>query len=118
MSTDRELLELAAKAAGICLVWNDAEKPGYYSEWSGLPQWEEWDPLADDGDVMRLLLKISNTHGRTTEVVISGGISRVRIRDFNHGWEYCGIERHHDDHGAATRRAIICAVAEIGRGMK
>lgn len=116
MSTDRELLELAAKADGQTNYrYIEPEMEKRLVNERGL---KVWNPLTDDGDVMRLLLKISNTHGRTTEVVISGGISRVRIRDFNHGWEYCGIERHHDDHGAATRRAIICAVAEIGRGMK
>jgi hypothetical protein len=56
MSTDLELLELAAKAAGI-----DAP---YEKEWGGMlvpvsiqapdDGFEFWDPLTDDGDRLRL----------------------------------------------------------------
>lgn len=52
--TDRELLELAANAIGLDLCWNDAETPGYYSEWRGMPQWEVWNPLVHDGHALRL----------------------------------------------------------------
>ena len=57
MSTDRELLELAAKAAGIAL---DGECPhGGFWVWDDehlhhLP----WNPLADDGDALRLAVKL------------------------------------------------------------
>ncbi len=54
--TDRELLEKAAKAAGINAVWYDATgcfmrtQPG-----QGLTRWE---PLTDDGDALRLAVKV------------------------------------------------------------
>lgn len=43
--TDRELLELAAKAAGIPIVW---------METTG-----RWNPLEDDGDALRLAVKLN-----------------------------------------------------------
>jgi hypothetical protein len=49
-NTDRELLELAAKAAGIDGFWSE----GYLSfiKRSG----GSWSPLDDDGDALRLRL--------------------------------------------------------------
>ena len=55
--TDRELLELAAKAAGI-------EHKGYCGTPPGLILWETdyglklWNPLTDDGDALRLAVKL------------------------------------------------------------
>lgn len=47
--TDRELLELAAKAAGIRIeIKHDAIGAMY--AWRPNPVWESWRPLTDDGD--------------------------------------------------------------------
>ncbi|MFN9915624.1 MAG: hypothetical protein ACK53L_23740, partial [Pirellulaceae bacterium] len=67
--TDRELLELAAKAAGLgTLVWGDKYKLGddeidctdmpYVR--SGQPDEGDvfWNPLTDDGDALRLAVKL------------------------------------------------------------
>ena len=52
MSTDRELLELAANAAGFDLCW-DAR--GAYERIDGIAGSERmWNPLSDDGDALRL----------------------------------------------------------------
>ena len=92
--TDRELLELAAKAYGL-------EKAKLRIEFN------QWNPLADDGDALRLAVKLNLLLD-----VIEGasGVQALNIAFFS--------EIHHDDPYAATRRAIVCAAAEIGKGMK
>lgn len=51
MTTDRELLELAAKAAGY-----EYAKHGGYIVVFGIPG--NWNPLSDDGDALRLAVKL------------------------------------------------------------
>jgi|JI9StandDraft_2_1071091.scaffolds.fasta_scaffold360711_3 hypothetical protein len=98
--TDRELLEAAAKAAGIALEWND--NPGYYSDWRGLPQWNHWNPLLDDGDALRLAVKLKLTLDTGDDA--SEAVSPIH-------WH---IEQHKGDPLAATRRAIVRAAASMG----
>ena len=50
-TTDRELLELAAKAAGY-----EYAKHGGYIVVDGIPG--NWNPLTDDGDALRLAVKL------------------------------------------------------------
>ena len=85
---DRELLELAAKAAGIeVLVSFDRAR----RDWS-------WNPLDDDGAALRLAVQL--------------GLLGAPFMAL--AW----IEALGDsDSYAATRRAIVRAAAEIGRGM-
>ena len=102
MKTDRELLELAAKAAGIELKYNylwrrDARQP--------------WNPLTDDGDALRLaeflgltvcmdgIGTVSTCDQVRTDVFITQDIRECKSR----------IE--------ATRRAITRAAAAIGESM-
>lgn len=97
--TDRELLELAAKAAGIPLTDLNIDIYGANA----------WNPLTDDGDALRLAVKLemrvdcNDTH--TT--VYEGVTSEQRFS-----------EQSDNDPYAATRRAIVRAAAEIGKGMK
>ena len=107
MSTDRELLEAAAKAAGIKLIWNDRENPGYWSSWKGLAQWEDWNPLTDDGDAFRLAVKLGIA------------VYAEDCEDYLHScacinWERHFIESNKDDPYAATRRAVVRAAAAMG----
>jgi hypothetical protein len=100
--TDRELLELAAKAAGLIVI-TDAKDRGLWI--AGLE--DEWNPLTDDGDAFRLAVKLgikfSIKNGATwLERVIGPG--QVQ-------WDY---EQHDGDPYAATRRAIVRAAAQIG----
>ena len=99
--TDRELLELAAKAAGYNMAKVSDGYPMYIKGY-GL-----WNPLTDDGDALRLAVKLNL-------VVLSdhSGISAA------HGMYRQAKELHGDDPYAATRRAIVRAAAEIGRNMK
>jgi len=82
--TDRELLELAAKAAGLEVVTPTMLAHG------------QWDPLTDDGDALRLAVKLMEF-----EPYKSRGYLPTITSDI-----------------AATRRAITRAAAEIGKEMK
>lgn len=96
--TDRELLELAAKAAGIKIHEKDSEPPeGFESR--------GWNPLMYDGDALRLAVKLW-----------------IEVYQYHDSaaclWKGDEIiELHKDDPYAATRRAIVRAAAEIGKGM-
>lgn len=60
--TDRELLELAARAVGLSLRWvGDASTVPYSPEESaerGGVDGYMWNPLTDDGDAFRLAVKL------------------------------------------------------------
>lgn len=58
--TDRELLERAAKAADLEVTQN-VYYPGalFVRDASGQGEWRFWNPLADDGDALRLALKLN-----------------------------------------------------------
>jgi len=111
-----ELLELAAKAAGI-EVWfsrmSDG-KGGVIEPCHRTLNAETvvWNPLDDDGDALRLAVKLNIDvffHASRVEGHVAGGrIPPVRA-----------IERedYGDDPLTATRRAIVRAAAEIGRNM-
>lgn len=118
--TDRELLELAAKAAGVDLCFNDAGTPGYYSDWRGMPQWEVWNPLVHDGHALRLAVKLGLAvipypiYAQPKHSVIAKQYSDgfTVYRDDADRIER--IEIYGDDPAAATRRAIVRAAAAIG----
>ena len=115
--TDRELLELAAKAAGYVLVWGDKYKLGddeidctdipYIR--SGQPDEGDvhWNPLDDDGDALRLAVRLGICFGPTFD-----GVRAVCF--YGDGPNI--TEPFGTDPYAATRRAIVRAAAEIGRG--
>lgn len=99
--TDKELLELAARAAKYELA---STKDGY-------PLWVNgagiWNPLTDDGDALRLAVKLGLTF-HTSMQLVTVGVEKA-----------FGYEERFDDHNgdeyAATRRAIVRAAAEIGK---
>lgn len=96
MQTDRELLELAAKAAGIVL-FEDAElKDSFCIVETGLP----WNPLEDDGDALRLAVQLDMIDERQWRAPITGAL----YNECNGDWF------------AATRRAIVRAAASIAQG--
>lgn len=79
--TDREMLEFAAKAAGIDRIWYEWDMSG---EW-GLREREGtegglWNPLTDDGDALRLascLLMDVKVRLKTVVAWASGGADVV-----------------------------------------
>ena len=112
--TDRELLELAAKAAGMELDYTirPDKKAFYHSERNALALVDGgwFAPLTDDGDALRLAVKLA------IDFKIRNGATWWDCLKSD-GFVYWGHEPHNDDPLAATRRAIVRAAAEIGRQM-
>ena len=103
--TDKELIELAAKAA--CLHVKVASNSGRGLKVHGNCNW--WNPLTDDGDALRLAVKLGiYVHCR------AGSMMTSAIGD---GDEWV-IENWSNDPTSATRRAITRAAAQIGKEMK
>ena len=110
MSADRELLELAAKAAGIELRWFSHVRmhtaTGIVDMEPQLPHIEDkvWNPITDDGDRYRLAKKL--------DIRIHFGPCYVTYVSNN----ICGCvnwpENAKDD-----AYAIVQAAAEIGKAM-
>ena len=103
--TDRELLELAAKAINLPGTW--VENFGYRFDCEE-PYF--WNPLSDDGDALRLVINLLLsvwTYEEEVEIGVPGMNRGLRI-----------LEPYNGDPYAATRRAIVRAAAEIGRQMK
>ena len=102
---DKELLELAAKAAS--LKYTTANHIDYLliSVDDG-NRVVPWSPLTSDADALRLAVKLGLDIGLDPATNITS--------------EYCNImneflfERHGNDPYAACRRAIVRAAAEIG----
>ena len=111
--TDRELLEMAAKAAGHALVWGEKYAIGGDTvDCSDMPYIKSihpdefdacWNPLTDDGDALRLAVKL-----------------QIHVQpDGRYAWastfEVNATEPVGGDPYAATRRAIVRAAAELAR---
>jgi hypothetical protein len=116
--TDRELLELAAKAAGIAVVRSRLDDPmnSDFLVVGSVRNHEQrngpWNPLADDGDALRLAVKLKKFPHllHDGDGVITG--YEAKRNSFSPI-----IEQFGDDPDAATRRAIVRAAAEIGKAM-
>jgi hypothetical protein len=107
--TDKELLELAAKAADIELWHEDVFTKGLTQKisQSGILC---WNPLTDDGDALRLAVKL--------EIAINPFAGKTVVAHTESG--RLGHEKWDcwdDDPYAATRRAITRAAAAIGEAM-
>lgn len=91
--TDKELIELAAKAY-VDKCWHDdaAYMQAFLSKWN---------PLTDDGDALRLAVELS--------LIDEGDWPQVT----NEIYDHCG-----GDWFASTRRAITMAAAQIGKEME
>lgn len=112
MESDRELLEFAAKAAGYQIhIWGTPGEENCARMDTTVG--DRWNPLTDDGDALRLAVKLGldvcidtpqEKDAHTHVVGFSGENS-----DLVDAIEY------HGDPYAATRRAIVRAAAEIGK---
>jgi hypothetical protein len=110
---DRELLEFAAKAANIeIMFWSGcdvgAESPVVK------PHGIDWNPLTDDGDALRLAVALKITVGPELPDVIGKSLCRVSWLNRSRSLGEYGDGCPH----AATRRAIVRAAAEIEKDMK
>ena len=112
--SDRELLELAAKAAGIDYShdnahWKHEDHCAFWSYDDLCTCGARWNPLTDDGDALRLAVKL----GLTVSQLMNN--REVEVNDYD---ETAFVNEFHEpDPCAATRRAIVRAAAEIGRNM-
>jgi hypothetical protein len=121
--TDRELLEKAAKAAGMELLpdgcWPNAANGWFYNEHGGnggglfyaglkIPD-SRWNPLTDDGDALRLLVAISLKKGHRLMLPEPGDPWAV-VDDYSWGKKARDSDA---DPCAATRRAIVLAAAAL-----
>ncbi|WP_354686712.1 hypothetical protein [Cupriavidus necator] len=108
--SDRELLELAAKAAGVkierCSCSNE-QWPFRYAP--GQPKRGHWNPLVSDGDALRLAVKLRLLVDVPSEGNIHQTVEVVAPCVRNFIYEPCGTDAY-----AATRRAIVRAAAAIG----
>jgi hypothetical protein len=105
---DRELLELAAKASGIS--WFGGGINGLATGKNGACLVGWWNPLTDDGDALRLAVKLeldlliyadgAEVLSKTTSPILEDAYK-------DHGMDAC----------AATRRAIVRAAAAIADAM-
>ena len=112
--TDRELLELAAQAAGYTLE-EHFDANGLYWPWC-IEIGDYWCPLTDDGDALRLAVKLQltvcNEHLSAGVAYCTQGIDRS-FAEIRSGVK-SDIEVIPEDY-AATRRAIVRAAAEIAK---
>jgi hypothetical protein len=105
--TDRELLELAAKAAGIewyGMAGDDNDSCAYFD--IGPDEVVKWNPLRDDGDALRLAVRLGLNVCADIVIGAVGVIDPMNNKTaMTLGADPC----------ATTRRAIVIAAAEIGR---
>jgi hypothetical protein len=120
--TDRELLELAAKAAGLHDLgeWREEEGCWYYPFRSPLTNMHLWNPLTDDGDALRLAMALAMKHpGASFDVCISSmhdGRGFASAEFFSRDGR--GNSVVDADLSSATRRAIVRAAAAIGQAQE
>lgn len=105
--TDRELLELAAKAVGLNYIISGGQ---LWTTMAGSinKHTERWNPLSNDGQALRLVAYLSlavHYPSSKCEVWVGNGCS-----DF--------YEKVTDDRYSALRRAIVLAAAEMGKTKK
>jgi hypothetical protein len=93
---DQELLELAAKAAGYFLTDGSQGYRKFRCK-GGV----EWNPLADDGDALRLLVKLA------LNIEFKLQFDLLKVGDVVEN------EMNYDSREEATRRAIVRAAAKI-----
>ena len=122
VETDRELLELAAKAAGISIDKSEANgggvgNNGFSITGDAMLDWHNnirWNPLIYDGDALRLaaVLRLHILHNDPGKPVLCVFAVLNKLGLY-------GVAEFHDEaqRTEATRRAIVRAAAEIGRTM-
>lgn len=95
-TTDKELLDLAAKAAG--------QERSAAGDWWSNARGQLWDPLGDDGDALRLAVQTGEPFVVRTSCVTTMGGLKEDFNPFVPG-----------DELRATRRVITRAAAAMGK---
>jgi hypothetical protein len=120
--TDRELLELAAKAVGYSWVRGFSQDGAW---WHQDPEnARRWNPLTDDADMTPLIVRLGikvlpyPVFGHEKHSVIaSRRLWSPPEDDDNSCYGPECLEQYGDDPAAATRRAVVRVAAEIGQEM-
>ncbi|MBX6681546.1 hypothetical protein ISF16_04440 [Pseudomonas aeruginosa] len=101
---DRELLELAARAAGYQFSYShrSLSSPAVPVILAETGRWRKWDPRHDDGDALRLAVLLN------LEIHSPQSDPTVMFRTAEHDVFY---------QDTCIRRAIVRAAAEIGKSM-
>jgi hypothetical protein len=102
--TDRDLLKAAAKAAGLSHLLNAGIHGDEYAN--------QWNPLTDDGDALRLAVKLGISF--RDDYTYPDGERIVQVSCVFGDTLYGDQEPYGDDPYAATRRAIVRAAAAAG----
>jgi len=119
--SDKELLMLAAKAYGFgdpqkgLVIWTESEYPKNSGQkgalWNYIGHMDTaqlWNPLADDGDALRLAVKLK--FEIYYQVDTNGIESGVEVGSIYEPFRSNESEEH------AMRRAIVRSAAEVGEG--
>jgi hypothetical protein len=114
--TDRELLDLAAKAAGIERGADRMDGGVSLTENGRHRSLPQWNPLTDDGDALRLAVKlrfhVNIFAADSSEGMQTPGFIEIWGKDI----DLLRVEWvEGNDYERATRRAIVRAAAEIGK---
>ena len=119
MMDDRELLKLAANAAGMMFIDDRESGLTIQRGHDGCPYNYAWNPLTDDGDALRLACKLY-IHVNLFPPLESD--LPMGVPGFVEAWQWNGDDPVHveyiDKGGSyevATRRAIVRAAAELAR---
>jgi hypothetical protein len=101
-TTNREMLELAAKAAGYSFKWGK----DWHDKGAPLVDDKLWNPLDDDGDNRRLQVDLK------IELIITDQSANACFDGVFYSEPLGKGARK------AARRAVVRAAVEIGKGMK
>lgn len=100
---DRELLELAAKAAGVQIAtWSNCQAGGFQTQDSA--QGKFWNPLTDDGDAFRLAVRL--------KLILEPALTQCNDVTYTHVG-YSELPNAVD----AMRAAIVQCAASIGAAL-
>ena len=108
MSTDRELLELAARAAGYAVTPHPNHRVSASCVF--VLNGGNWNPLTDDGDALRLMVKLNLVLKEccNSEECYPQGYGRKKVIEF------FVAQDGNTSQLEAARRAIVRAAAAIG----
>lgn len=122
--TDRELLELAARASGFRgpehkFCWTENEYPRcsgtHGALWNYVGFMDSavlWNPLTDDGDALRLAVELRLVIDTDYNNGAAVGSAYLSMDEFH---EHDCPSRFGADRAAAARRAITRAAAEVAK---
>ncbi|EOX9009272.1 hypothetical protein ACPW6H_005920 [Pseudomonas aeruginosa] len=113
---DRELLELAARAAGMNIQRSRLDDPlhrDFLMNGEGVRNPGQcsfpWNPLTDDGDALRLAVKLG--------LILETDLDDASCSATDVSYDNYTVEEHGDCPNAAVRLAIVSCAAEIGKSM-